>query len=131
MCDIALGMKTAGLAEFAKKVGASEISQWRDLGLYDDDVEGWGQAFQQVTDRTIAARGRIHFDLTDMDIAAALRGDPNQFVARYTAWGLQQVVRYNSLFERTAFYLNGNLLDSHRVAELGIPKPGGEIRSQE
>lgn len=99
------------------------MSQWRDLGLFDDDVEGWGQAFAQVTSRTIAAGGHIHFDLTGMDIADALRGDPDEFVGRYTAWELQQVVRYNDLYKHTTFYLNDEVLDARRLGELGIAPP--------
>ena len=90
------------------------------LGLYDEDVEGWGQAFEQAMERTIAAGGRVHFSLTGIDIAAALAGDPNYGVDRHAAWELQQVVAKPSWYSRTIFYLDGRTLDPDQLAQRGI-----------
>jgi len=61
MPDIACGIREYGLAEFAKRVQASYMSHWLRLGLYDEEVEGWGQAFTQAVERTLQAGGRINF----------------------------------------------------------------------
>lgn len=120
MCDIACGIKDAGLAEFARAVSATQMSDWRDLGLYDEDVEGWGQAFEQVVTRTLTAGGLIHFSLDQMNIAEALAGDPNEFVGRYTAYELQQVVLNPSWFAATRFYLSRVQLTDAEVNALGV-----------
>jgi hypothetical protein len=120
MYDIACGIKDAGLVEFAKSVSASCMSDWRDLGLYDEDVEGWGQAFEQVITRTLAAGGLIYFSLDQMNIAEALAGDPNEFVGRYTAYELLQIVTNPAWFAATRFYLSRAQLTDAEVNALGI-----------
>jgi hypothetical protein len=122
MADIALGIRSGSgdLENFAAQVNASYMVQWGELGLYDEDVEGWGQAFQQVVTRTLAAGGRIHFNLTGIDIQDALKGDPNTWVDRYTAWELQQIVRNREWFGRTTFYAGGTTLTLKQVSDLGI-----------
>jgi hypothetical protein len=91
MIDIALGLfsdgRDADLAAFAREVDASYMSQWRDMELFDDDVEGWGQAFEQVVTRTLARGGRIHFNLTGLNIGEALGGDPDVWVELVTRPG--------------------------------------------
>ncbi len=99
MPDIALGLKDQDLIAFASAVNAAEMSRWRELGLYDEDVEGWGHAFQQAVERTLSAGGKIHFNLTGLDIAEALAGDPGCWVGRYTAWELQQIVGNGQWFQ--------------------------------
>ncbi|MGH7137407.1 MAG: hypothetical protein ACREHD_16815 [Pirellulales bacterium] len=82
MMDIALGVQIVegydNPAAFAKVVGAAAMSEWADLGLFDEGVEGWGEAFEQVMARTIAAGCHVHFELNGLDIADALAGDPEQ-----------------------------------------------------
>ena len=53
------------------------MAEWRDMGLFDEDVEGMGLAFEQVVTRTLARGGRIHFNLTGMNVEEALRSDPD------------------------------------------------------
>ncbi len=124
MIDIALGLfsdgRDADLAAFARGVDASYMAQWREMELFDDDVEGWGQAFEQVVMRTLARGGRIHFNLTGVNIEEALRGDPDIWVGRYTAWELQQIVRNRDWFASTVFYHNGIALTASEAAALGI-----------
>ena len=92
MIDIALGLfsdgRDADLAAFAREVNASYMSQWRDMELFDDDVEGWGQAFEQVVTRTLARGGRIHFNLTGLNIGEALGGDPDVWVRSLHGLGI-------------------------------------------
>src|SRR5438128_197734 len=118
MSDIALGLEA-----FAAHVNASYMSQWLALGLYDEDVEGWGQAFEQALSRTLVAGGRFHFNLTGLDIADALKGDPSRWVDRHTAWELQQVVGREDWFANTIFYLDGSVLTLEQLAEHGIRPP--------
>ncbi|MSU78460.1 MAG: hypothetical protein EXS16_10240 [Gemmataceae bacterium] len=118
--DIALGMQEHGLEAFAAKVNAAYMSQWRELGLYDETEESWGQAFKQTLAKTLALGGRFHFDLTGLDISVALNGDPDFWVDRYTAWELQQIVRNQDWLDNTLFYLNGRLLTPEGVKALGI-----------
>jgi len=120
MCDIALGLQEAGLKEFAESVGGSYMSQWEELGLYDEDVEGWGQAFEQAMQRTLEAGGRVHFNLTGIDIAVALSGDPNYWVDRHAAWELQQIIATQTWYRSTIFYLDGCRLDSKQLRQLNI-----------
>ncbi|HEX4143930.1 MAG TPA: hypothetical protein VHY91_10380 [Pirellulales bacterium] len=120
MCDIALGLQEAALKEFAESVGGSYMSQWRELGLYDEDVEGWGQAFEQAMERTLGAGGRVHFNLTGIDIADALGGDPSYWVDRHAAWELQQIVAKRSWFDSTIFYLDGRQLTPDELARVGV-----------
>jgi hypothetical protein len=122
MCDIACGMQNAGLEVFARSVGASYMSEWPDLQLYDEDVEGWGQAFEQVVSRTLDGGGRIHFNLDGVDIAQAFAGDPAEFVGRYTAYELQQICLHAEWFDRTLFYSGGAVLTPAEVVALGIQK---------
>jgi hypothetical protein len=90
MCDIAYGKQHAGLEEFAANVNAASMQQWRALGLYNPEtVSGWGDAFFQVVNNTLAVGGKVHFNLDGVDIAEALAGDPNEFVGRYTEFELQ------------------------------------------
>jgi hypothetical protein len=103
-----------------KKVQGSHSRQWKQLGLYDSNVKGWGEAFKQAMDRTIAKGGRIHFDLTDVNIKDALSGDPNIWVDRYTSWELQQIVRNEKWFNQTTFYLNGKTLARKELDSMGI-----------
>ena len=120
--NLALGLKEAGLEEFAAQVNALHVGEWADQGLFDvDKVEGsWRKAFEQSLTRSINSGGRFYFNLTDLDIAEALNGDPEWWVGRYTAWELQQIVRNASWFANTVFYLDGELLSSEKVKELGI-----------
>jgi hypothetical protein len=122
MIDIALGI-ASGLECFAARVNASYMSQWRDMGLFDQNVEGWGQAFEQVMTRTLTAGGRVHFNLTNLDVREALAGDPEFWVGRYTAWELQQIVRNKAWFDKTSFYLNEVALTSDQIIALGIVSP--------
>jgi hypothetical protein len=80
MCDIALGIQEMGLEIFAANVNASWMGQWKDLGLFDEGEESWQRAFEQALNKTLAAGGRFHFNLTGLDIPAALTGDPNWWV---------------------------------------------------
>ena len=100
MGDIACGKQHLGLDEFAASVNAAAMKQRPELGLYDPDaVSGWGEAFRQVVKNTLAAGGKIHFNLDGVDIRDALRGDPNIFVGRYTEYELQQITLTPSGFE--------------------------------
>src|ERR1022692_3346910 len=110
MSDIALGIKEHGLEAFAASVNASFMSQWIKLGLFDATEKSWGRAFEQALTKTFAAGGRFHFNLTGLEIADALKGDPETWVDRYTAWELQQIVRNLAWFDNTVFYLGGSLL---------------------
>jgi hypothetical protein len=96
------------------------MAQWREMELFDQDVQGWGQAFEQVVSRTLARRGRIHFNLTGIDIQEALRGDPEVWVGRYTAWELQQIIRRPEWFHQTTFYRDGLQLTAAETAALGV-----------
>jgi hypothetical protein len=123
--DIACGIRfddqgNAVLAAFAKKVNASYVGEWADLGLYDEGVGSFAEAFYQVVTRTLAKGGRIHFNLDALDVANALAGDPNESIDRYTAWELQQIVRNSEWFAQTAFYANSQALQAEQVAALGI-----------
>lgn len=124
MDDIALGVQFVGgesnLSEFAEFVAAAPMSEWAALALYDEHVEGWGQAFEQVMTRTLAAGGRIHFELSGLDVGDALRGDPMVWVGRYTAWELQQIVSRQDWFSATSFYLRRRLLEHDVIERLGI-----------
>lgn len=129
MRDIALGVQVVdgedNLAEFARLVTAAPMSEWAALGLYDEDVEGWGEAFEQVMTRTIADGGSIHFELSGLDIDDALRGNPSEWVGRYTTWELQQIVSRQDWFSATSFYLRRQLLEQDDLERLGI-RPFGE-----
>jgi hypothetical protein len=118
--DIALGIKQSGLADFAQNVGASHCCQWQGLGLYDPAVEGWGAAFTQAVTRTLQGGGRIHFSLDGLKISEALAGPIDEWVGRYTAWELQQVVTNPVLRAATTFYENGVECTAARLAELGL-----------
>ncbi len=120
MGDIALGIQEQGLEAFAAKLNASFVAQWLKLGLYDKSEESWARAFEQVLTKTLAGGGRFHFNLTGLDIADALNGDPSWWVDRYTAWELQQIVRNQAWFDNTLFYLGGNLLSMEQVKSRGI-----------
>ena len=108
--DIALGMQEHGLEAFAASVNASFMDQWKRLGFYDETEESWGRAFEQVLTKTLAADGRFHFNLTGLDIADALNGDPEIWVDGHTAWELRQIVRNHEWFGNTLFYLDGDSL---------------------
>jgi hypothetical protein len=125
VCDIACGIRLDDdqnpvLAAFAKKVNASYIEQWADLGLYDEHVATFALAFQQVVSRTIAKGGRIHFNLARLDVPEALAGDPDDWMGRYTAWELQQVVRNPEWLAKTTFYQNDAVLNDQALTALGI-----------
>lgn len=127
MRDIACGKQHAGLEEFATSIGAAPMHEWRRLGLYDPTtVAGWGEAFNQVVNKTIADGGKIHFNLDDVDVPEALRGDPDEFVGRYTEFELQQVTLNYEWFVNTIFYLNGQVLSAESLAKLGITAPSDE-----
>jgi hypothetical protein len=127
--DIALGMQEQeeekeALAEFARIVNASWMGEWADLGFYEvGEFEGWGGAFYRVLEITQQRGGRIHFNLTGLDIKDALAGDPAVWVGRYTAWELQQIVLRRDLFDVTHFYLDGNRLTAEEADNLGIVRP--------
>jgi hypothetical protein len=127
--DIALGKQDQedekeNLAAFAKTVNASWMDEWMELGYYEEgEFEGWGGAFDRVMELTLQRGGRIHFNLTGIDIQDALAGDPSIWVGRYTAWELQQVVLRLELFDITSFYLNGKRLSVEDVEALGIVRP--------
>lgn len=124
MPDIALGLQVvegvSSLGLFARAVSAAPMTRWAELGLFDEGVEGWGDAFDQVMTRTIAAGFRVHFELRGLDIDDALRGDPQEWVGRYTAWELQQIVARHDWFSATSFYLDGRLLGIEELESLGI-----------
>lgn len=124
MTDIALGIQSLdgndNLRNFARMVGAASMSEWAELGLFDHDVKGWGPAFEQVMTRTIEAGFQVHFELNGLDITDALCGDPREWVGRYTAWELQQIVARGNWFAATSFYSNGRLLDNDELESLGI-----------
>jgi hypothetical protein len=122
MCDIALGIQECGLPAFAASVNAFHMGQWTERGLYDEDEidESWGRAFELALTRTLVAGGRFHFNLTGLDIADALQGDPAVWVHGHTAWELRQIVRNPTWFANTLFYLDGQLLTPEAVLALGI-----------
>src|SRR5438552_1421101 len=120
MRDIACGIQEAGLIEFAAQVNAWYMGQWLELGLFDEGLEGWGQAFEQAVTRTLAAGGRIHFNLTGLDVGDALAGDPDLFAGRYTAYELQQIVRHRKWLEQTIFYHDGRVLAGEALISLGL-----------
>jgi hypothetical protein len=121
MHDIALGMQELGLQAFANKVNALSMSEWTKHGLFDEDEDSWGRAFEQALTRTLACGGRFHFDLSGLNIAEALAGDPEIWVGRYTAWELQQIIRNSTWFSNTLFYLNGKQLLARELDSIGIP----------
>jgi hypothetical protein len=122
MCDIALGLSGAGLEQFAARLNASYMSQWAELGLYED-VEGWGPAFHQVVLNTLRVGGRIHFNLNDVNIAEALAGNPEEYVGRYTSYELQQILLDRAWFNSTVFYIDGTPLTPEQLAAVGITQP--------
>lgn len=117
-------MAKLNLAEFAQRVRAATMSEWLAIGLFDEAVEGWGQAFDQVLTRTVAAGRRVHFELYGLDIADALGGDASEWVGRYTAWELQQITARQDWYSATSFYLRGRLLNVGELDALGIKSPG-------
>jgi hypothetical protein len=125
MSDIALGMQEHNLEEFAAGVNASYMDQWKDLGFYDETEESWGRAFEKVLTKTLAVGGRFHFNLTGLDVAEALKGDPEIWVDGHTAWELRQIVRNHQWFGNTLFYLDGSLLTPEQVKSLGIEPHNG------
>jgi hypothetical protein len=96
------------------------MGQWADRGLFDEDEDSWGRAFEQALTGTLAAGGRFHFSLDGLDIAEALQGDPEVWVFGHTAWELRQIVRRSEWFGNTLFYLDGKLLTPQDVSALGI-----------
>ena len=122
MRDIALGLQESGLAEFAASVNASYVRQWIERGFYDELEDSWGRAFGLVVSKTLAVGGRFHFNLTGLDIAAAIDGgpEPEKWVYGHTAWELRQIIGNHEWFANTLFYFNGKLLTSEQVAALGI-----------
>src|SRR5262249_20380616 len=70
--DIALGMQRLGLDKFAESTKAAAMYMWEKLGLFDESAQSWGEAFRQAMSRTIEAGGRVHFNLTGLDIPRAL-----------------------------------------------------------
>ena len=121
MCDIACGKQHAGLEEFAANVSAASMQQWRALGLYNPlTVSGWGEAFFQVVNNTLAAGGKVHFNLDGVDVVEALAGDPNEFVGRYTEFELQQIILNADWFKNTRFYLDGKVLTIEQLEAIGI-----------
>ena len=125
MPDIALGMQEHGLTAFAASVNASFMDQWKKLGFYDETEESWGRAFEQVLTKTLALGGRFHFNLDGLDVADALKGDPEIWVDGHTAWELRRIVRNHEWFNNTLFYRGGNLLTSQQVKSLGIEPHNG------
>lgn|SRR5487761_1817340 len=127
MPDIALGVQvvegTNSLEEFARAVGAAGMTEWIALGLFDENIKGWGAAFDQAMTRTLEGGFRVHFELRGVDIRDAFCGDPEEWVGRYTAWELQQIVARRDWFTVTSFYLNGRLLDVEELGTLGIKPP--------
>jgi hypothetical protein len=127
--DVALGKQEQedeeeSLAVFARSVNASWMGEWMDLGYYEDgEFEGWGGAFGKVMEITLRRGGRIHFNLTGIDVEDALAGDPSIWVGRYTAWELQQIVQRRELFDITHFYLDGRRLTTEESARIGIFRP--------
>jgi len=45
------------LEEFSERVGAANMHRWKELGLYDDGVNGWGRAFMQTMGRIQRGQG--------------------------------------------------------------------------
>jgi hypothetical protein len=126
VCDIALGINRAGLKDFAKRLNASYMSQWAQMGLYED-AEGWGSAFYQVMVNTLKRGGHVHFNLDGVDVADALAGDANEFVGRYTAYELQQIVGNADWFDATTFYLHEKSLTNEELIQVGIRPPTGGV----
>ncbi|SFP79758.1 RHS repeat domain-containing protein [Parafilimonas terrae] len=124
--DITLGMMKNGgaTAATAAKTGAPFYTEWANLGIYNPShFEGCGGAFKFVTDKVIASKGTVHFELSGLNIQEALAGDANIFVGRYTSWELQQVISDVTLFKNTSFYLNGVKQTTKQLSELGIKAP--------
>ena len=126
--DIALGMQasakgggTGQLARFSEAVKGANMHVWEKLGLVSKVPEGrFDIAFKQVMDRTVATGAKVHFDLTGLDVPAALAGNPAERVGRYTAWELQQISNNASWLKNTTFYQNGKALTAQAVEALGI-----------
>jgi hypothetical protein len=122
--DIALGLDTIegvpALDNFAHSLGAYRDHTWRGIGLHDAPPNRFDIAFEQSLNTCISRGGRIKFNLDSINIDQALSGDPNIRVGRYTEWELQQIVRSQSWFEATDFYLNGQQLTASELLEFGI-----------
>ena len=136
--DIALGLKFANrvniLESFANEVGAAEVSQWKNLGLYGDDVASFPEAFNQTTNKVISNGGKIHFNLDNLNLAEAMAA-PNDPImlymdraaggVGYTEWELQQIIRSEELWNATTFYQNLQPLTKEEAAAKGITFLGG------
>jgi len=114
--DLALGIQN-NLDDFSDAVGGTPFQYWKQLNLYDNTAIRWPQAFEQALNST---EGAIHFNLNGLDIPNALAGDPTDWLGRYTAWELQAIIRNESWLSRTLFYLDGRMLTSDELIELGI-----------
>lgn len=96
----------------------------KQLGIYNPkEFEGWGGAFKYITDKVIASKGKIVFELEGVNIPQALSGDINTWVDRYTAWELQQITNSPTLFKHTEFYLKGVKQTASQLESLGITAP--------
>ena len=80
---------------------------------------------------TKAHGGRIHFNMTGLDIQDALAGDPETSAGRYTAWELQQILLRQDFFDMTEFYLNGRRITTDEAEKLGIVRPMASIDGSE
>lgn len=121
--DISLGIRRQHggmLEEFSERIGAPEMSRFKELGLYDEGVNGWGRAFMQIMNRTKAAGGRAHFDLTGVDIARAKAGNPASWQDSYTAFEFRSILRRRDWFEITDFYRHGTKVTPQEMIDLGI-----------
>lgn len=108
------------LEQFSENIGAANMHRWKELGLYDDGVNGWGRAFMQAMNRTKARGSRAHFDITGLDIAKAKAGNPASWQDSFTAFEFRAILRRNDWFGMTDFYRNGVKLTPQELIDLGI-----------
>ncbi len=122
--NVALGLERIegvnSLQPFASKFGASTSHCWEQLGLETAPNDRFDLAFQQTLDAIIQNNGRVKFNLDSLDVAAALAGDPNDRVGRFTEWELQRIVRNQNWLDSTDFYLDCEKQTEEQLVAMGI-----------
>jgi hypothetical protein len=123
--SVTLGLSNNGGASQATAIltKAPYYAEWEAAFIYNSkNFEGWGAAFKYVTDKVMATKGSIHFELSGLNIGEALSGNPSIFVGRYTSYELQQIIANPKLFSNTTFYMNVVEQTAEQLAKLGIKR---------
>lgn len=104
--DIALGKAHVGLKRFGGFVKANIFTEWKDIFLVYSENLPFESMFFGVMRETIERKGKINFNISDVDIKLSRGENIECEEPHITEWELSIILKDKEFYESTIFYQN-------------------------